>query len=138
MITRRLVVGNWKMNPSTLVDAKKLIRMVRRATVGLMQTDVVACPPYIYIPGVISKKDTTVALGAQNVSFDESGPHTGEISVSMLKDIGVQYVIVGHSEVRAAGDTDAQVARRTQTVLAAGLKAIVCVGEKVRDEGGAY
>jgi triosephosphate isomerase (TIM) len=138
MSTRRLIVGNWKMNPPTIAEAKKIIRMTRRAAAGLTQTDVVACPPFVFIPAVISKKDTLVAVGSQTVSFDEAGPHTGEVSVPMLKDVGAQYVIVGHSEIRAAGDTDAMVSRRIQAVLSGGLKAIVCVGETVRDEGGAY
>jgi triosephosphate isomerase len=138
MTSRRLIVGNWKMNPSTLEEAKKVIRMTRRVAAELAHTDVVACPPYVFIPAGLSKKDTTVPIGAQTVSLFEGGAHTGEVSALMLKDMGVQYVIVGHSEVRAAGDTDAQVSKRIQAALAAGLQVIVCVGETVRDEGGAY
>jgi triosephosphate isomerase (TIM) len=127
------------MNPSTLEEAKKIIKKTRRVATELMHTDVVACPPFVYIPAALSKKSPVVVpVGAQNVSADESGPHTGEVSAAMLANMGVEYVIIGHSEVRAAGDTDALVSRRIQAALSAGLKVIVCVGEKVRDEGGAY
>lgn len=138
MTTRRLIVGNWKMNPPTLEEAKKIIKLTRRVAAELVRTDVVACPPFIFIPAAISKKDSVVAVGSQTVSMDEAGAHTGEVAAAMLKNMEIQYAIVGHSEVRAAGDTDAMVSRRIQAALAGGLQVIVCVGEKVRDEGGAY
>ncbi len=139
MPTRKLVVGNWKMHPDTLDEAKKIIKMYRRVAPTLEGTDVVACPPYVFISACVSKKKPeSVAVGAQTVSYHEPGAYTGEASAVMLQDIGVEYVIVGHSEERAAGDTDEIVSKRMLAVLTAGLKPIVCVGETSRDETGSY
>ncbi len=136
---KRLIVGNWKMNPASLDEARKIIRKTRRVAGELKRTDVVACPPFVYIPASISRWDPkTLPVGAQSVSFDESGPHTGEVSATQLADMGVKYVIAGHSEVRASGDTDEMVSKRILATLSHGMTPIVCVGEKVRDEGGAY
>lgn len=138
-MSKKLIIGNWKMNPASLDEAKKIISKTRAAAGKLQNTDVVACPPFIYIPSAISKRDPdTLEVGAQTVSFEEGGPHTGEVSAVMLKNLGVRYVIVGHSEERAAGDTDEMVSKRVKAVLEVGMKAVLCVGEKVRDEGGAY
>jgi triosephosphate isomerase (TIM) len=138
-MTKRLVVGNWKMNPATLAEGKKIIQMYRRVAPTLAQTDLVACPSFVFVPACVSKKNPDcIAIGAQTVSFHEAGAHTGEVSASMLKDVGAEYVIIGHSEERAAGDTDEIISKRVQAALIAGLKPIVCVGEHVRDEAGAY
>jgi triosephosphate isomerase len=138
-MSKKLIIGNWKMNPASLDEAKTIIRKVRAAASKLQNTNVVACPPYVFIPAAISTRDPdTLEAGAQTVSFEEGGPHTGEVSAAMLKNLGVRYVIVGHSEERAAGDTDEMVSKRVKAVLEAGMKAVLCVGEKVHDEGGAY
>ncbi len=127
------------MNPGTLDEAKRLARKVRRTADGLSSTIVAICPPFLFVPASVPKrKPAKLHVGAQTVSDKESGAHTGEVSAAMLKDIGVEYVIVGHSEERAAGDTDARISQRIQRALEAGLSPIVCVGEKVRDEGGAH
>jgi len=136
---KKLVVGNWKMNPATLEEAKRIARKARRTAAGLARTEAVACPPFTFISAVAFKKKTPhFGLGAQTVSFEEGGPHTGEVGALMLKDIGVAYVIVGHSETRAAGDSDASIARRVKAVLDAGMTPILCVGEKSREESGAH
>ncbi len=138
-MSKKLIIGNWKMNPTTLDEAKTIIRKIRRVASVLEGTDVVACPPFVYIQSAISKNDpNTLKIGAQTVSFEEGGPHTGEVSTGMLHELGVAYVIVGHSEERASGDTDEMVAKRVKAVVEAGMKAVLCVGEKVHDEGGAY
>ncbi len=139
MSTRKLVVGNWKMNPTSLDEAKEIIRMYRRVAPTLTATDVVACPPYVFVPVCVSrKKPDTISIGAQTVSFHEAGAHTGEVGAEMLHEAGVEYVIIGHSEERAAGDTDQDVSQRMLAALDAGLKPIVCVGETIRDESGTY
>ena len=138
-MAKRLVVGNWKMNPSTQDEAKKIARMSRRTASQLTRTDVVACPPFVFVSACLSKKKPDpLGVGVQTVSFHEAGAHTGEVSAAMLKDLGVEYVIIGHSEERAAGDTDEMVSKRINAALSVGLKVIVCVGETVRDEAGAY
>ncbi len=139
MANKRLIVGNWKMNPGTLDEAKRLARKIRRASDALSRTIAVICPPFVFIPSSISKRGRTkLHVGSQTVSDKESGAHTGEVSAAMLKDVGVEYAIIGHSEERAAGDTDARISERLQRALDAGLTPIVCVGEKTRDEGGAH
>ncbi len=136
---KKLVIGNWKMNPATLDDAKKIIKKTRSIASKLNHTDVVACPPFVYIQSAISKRDpNTLKVGAQFVSYEDGGPHTGEVSATMLRDMGVKYVIAGHSEERARGDTDDMVARRVKAIVESGMNAVLCVGEKARDEGGVY
>lgn len=138
-MTKKLIIGNWKMNPSTIDEAKKIVRKIRSVAGRLEHTDVVACPPLVFIPVAISKRDpNTLKIGAQTVSYEEGGPHTGEVSTVMLSGLGVKYVIVGHSEERAVGDTDEMISRRVKAVVESGMTAVLCVGEKIRDEGGAY
>lgn len=97
--------------------------------------DVVVCVPAIDIPAVSEAlKGTNIGLGAENVHFAEKGAYTGEISAAMLKEYGVQYVIIGHSERRQYfGETDETVNKRTLTALNAGLTPIVCVGESLEE-----
>lgn len=136
---KKIIIGNWKMNPSSLEETKKIIRKTRACVHTLKSTEVVACPPFVYIPAGFSKKNPeNFKLGAQTVSSELGGPHTGEVSISMLKDLGVQYVIVGHSEERARGNTDDIVSKKIKAVVEAGMYAVLCVGEKIRDEAGLY
>ncbi len=136
----KLVVGNWKMNPATVAEAKKIASRIKIATAKLEHTDVVICPPLAFIAPCSGRgKHHKMLMGAQTVSPEtESGPHTGEVSVMMLRDLGVEYVIVGHSEQRKRGDTDEMVSRRLKAVLESGLTPILCIGETVRDDSGAY
>ena len=117
-MSKTLIVGNWKMNPSTLDDAKRIIKKTRRVAGNLKNTEVVACPQFVFIPVAISKRDpNTLKIGAQTVSSEDGGAHTGEVSVTMLRDIGVKYVIAGHSEERARGDSDDVVARKIKAIV---------------------
>ncbi len=143
MSNKKIVVGNWKMNPGTVDEAKRIARKTRRAASKLEHTDAVVCPPFPFILAAASrKKYLHYHLGAQSASFETGGAHTGEVSANVLRDIGVEYVIVGHSETRREGanigDTDETVSNRVIAVLEAGMKAILCVGEKNRDESGAH
>lgn len=136
---RPLIIGNWKMNPDTITDAKKLFTQIKQAAKKNSQADVVIATPYVFLSEL--KKITpgnNFFLGAQNVSFEIKGAHTGEVSMAMLSDCGVAYVIVGHSERRAAGESDEAVAKKIQTVLKAKAIPVVCVGEKVRDGQGNF
>jgi triosephosphate isomerase len=140
MSKRTLVVGNWKMNPATLEEARTIIRKTRHVAAELIRTDVVMCPPFVFISAGSTRADSAHSyLGAQSVSrHREEGSHTGEVGIHMLRDMNVEYVIVGHSEERARGVTDADVAQTVAAVVQEGLTAIVCVGEHARDEGGLY
>lgn len=139
MANNKLIVGNWKMNPETLFDAKRIATKTRNIAKSLTNIHVVVCPPFVFASAAVNRnKMDNYHLGAQTVSINENGPYTGEISATMLKSLDVEYVIVGHSEERAAGDTDEIVSKRLARAVDAGLTAVVCVGERSRDEEGSH
>ena len=132
-----IIAGNWKMN-NTAKEGVALVNAIR-PLVTEARCEVVVCVPAIDIPAVAEALEgSNIALGAQNVHFAEKGAYTGEISAAMLKEYGVEYVIIGHSERRQYfGETDETVNRRTLAALAAGLTPIVCIGETLEErEGG--
>lgn len=135
-----LVVGNWKMNPPTIAAAKRLFLDIHKR-LGTRPTSVrvVIAPPFPFIGGLSELSPSKrIALGAQGVYFESEGAHTGEVSISMLKSVGASYVIIGHSESRARGETDLDIYKDTQQVLGHRVNAIVCVGETERDKAGNY
>ena len=125
-----LVAGNWKMNGSAAGSRALVSGIVDGAPAGAGYRMLV-CPPFAYLASVADLlKGSNVALGAQNVSQFESGAYTGEISPGMLKDVGCEYVIVGHSDRRAMyGESSEIVAAKFVAAQAAGLTPILCVGE---------
>ena len=129
MLRKPIIAGNWKMN-NTIEETKALITglipLVKDA-----KCDVVICTPYTDLATAVEMtKGTNIKVGAENVHWAEKGAFTGEISAKMLCELGVEYVIIGHSERRQYfGETDATVNQRTIAALNAGLKPIVCVGE---------
>ena len=132
-----IIAGNWKMN-NTIAATKALITdllpLVKDA-----KCDVVICTPYTDLATAVEMtKGSNVKVGAENVHWAEKGAFTGEISADMLLELGVEYVIIGHSERRQYfGETDQTVNMRVKTALAKGLKPIVCVGETLEErEGG--
>ncbi len=138
-MSKKLIVGNWKMNPGTLAEAKKIAAKIKHMAPDLTNSETVIAPPFPFIASCSPRKPVkNFRMGAQSVSYEEGGPHTGEVGAAMLRDIGVEYVIVGHSEERKAGDSDGIVSKRLKAVLESRLIPIVCVGEAVRDENGAY
>jgi triosephosphate isomerase len=134
---RTLIAGNWKMNGSLAANAVLMAGLRQGASDD--SVDVAVCVPAPYLAQCAAAlRDSSIGLGAQDVSAHASGAYTGEVSVGMLQDFDCRYVIVGHSERRSYhGETSAAVARKTQAVLAAGLVPIVCVGETLeeRDAG---
>lgn len=136
---KKMIVGNWKMNPTTLEEAKRLFKSIKNDADTLKATDVVLCPPFVYIPALLNTRtETSVSIGAQDVYFEEQGSFTGEVSPLMLKDLGVTHVIIGHSERRARGETDESISKKVLLALEHGLRPILCVGEKERDEQGGH
>ncbi len=128
-IRKAVIAGNWKMN-KTRPEAKTLIE----ALVPLAKDagcEVVICVPFTNLETAVElTKGTNIKVGAQNCHFAKSGAYTGEISADMLTEVGVEYVVLGHSERRQYfGETDETVNKRTKAALEAGLKPIVCVGE---------
>ena len=128
-LRKAVIAGNWKMN-KTPSEAKELLTQIA-PLVKDAQCEVVACVPYVDLAvAVEAVKGTNIKIGAENAHWEEKGAFTGEISTGMLKEVGVEYVVLGHSERRQYfGETDETVNKRTKAALAAGLKPIVCVGE---------
>ena len=128
-LRKAVIAGNWKMN-KTPSEAKELLNAIA-PLVKDADCEVIACVPYVDLCTAIETvKGTNIKIGAENCHWAESGAFTGEISTGMLKELGVEYVVLGHSERRQYfGETDETVNKRTKAALAAGLKPIVCVGE---------
>ena len=137
-LRRAVIAGNWKMN-NTPSQAKALIEEMK-PLVADANCDVVLCVPFIDIPAAVeAAKGSNIKIGAENVHFKASGAYTGEISADMLKEAGVEYVVIGHSERRQYfGETDQTVNLRSLAALNAGLKAIICVGETLEQRELGY
>jgi len=127
---RLLVAGNWKMHGSR-ADNAALVGEILRADVAEAGPEILLCPPFVYLWEVGRLlRDSSVALGAQDVCAEPLGAHTGEVSAGMLKDVGCTHVVVGHSERRALyGEDDQLVARKFMAAQREGLTPILCVGE---------
>ena len=133
-----IIAGNWKMN-KTPSEARELVTALAPLVKDAV-CDVVVCTPAVNFAAVSEAiKGTNIKLGAQNMHWKESGAYTGELSTAMLKECGVEYVILGHSERRQYfGETDATVNLRTLAAVKAGLTPIVCVGEKKEEREAGY
>ncbi len=136
-----LMAGNWKMNktiPEAIVLTQQLCNQCNR---NWDDVDIVVCPPAIDLKSVYTVIDfdkTKIAVGAQNVHWEESGAYTGEISVPMIEEVGCEYCIVGHSERREMfNETDTGVNMKVKALVQADIAPIVCVGESLsmRDSG---
>ena len=136
-LRKAVIAGNWKMN-KTPDEAKEIINAMK-PLVADADCDVVLCVPYIDIfAAQEAAKGSNIKIGAENCHWAESGAFTGEVSAPMLKSIGVEYVIIGHSERRQYfGETDETVNKRVRAALDSGLKVILCVGELLseREQG---
>ncbi len=139
MSTRhRIVAGNWKMHGSRAENHALVEALLGSGTIDARASCVI-CPPFVYLSELArSLKGSAISLGAQDVCADSHGAFTGEVSAAMLRDVGCEYVLVGHSERRALyGEDDAVVARKFASAQARGLTPILCVGEQLaeRDAG---
>ena len=130
-LRKAIIAGNWKMN-KTRPEAKELLEAIKPLVANADgKVEVIACVPFTNLePAINTTSGSNVKIGAENEHFEKSGAYTGEISADMLVELGVEYVVIGHSERRQYfGETDETVNKRTKAALAAGLKPIVCVGE---------
>ena len=133
MVRQKIIAGNWKMNGS-LASVEKLITGLV-SSINTNDIEVIVSPsfPYLSIANDLLAP-SSIKIAAQNISYEQSGAFTGEVSVSMLQDFGVEYVLVGHSERRALfGETNEIVAKKTEAVLAAKLTPILCIGETLEE-----
>ncbi len=132
-----VVAGNWKMN-KTPAETGEFIKELAPSVAGA-EAEVIACVPFVCLSEAIAAaKGTNIKIGAQNLHFEDSGAFTGEVSADMLVSMGVEYVIIGHSERREYfGETDVTVNKKLIKAIEKGLKPIVCVGESLeqREQG---
>ena len=128
-----IIAGNWKMN-NDIFETEKLMNTLLPLVAGA-EAEVVFCPTYLGLQKAVEMaKDSNVGIGAQNMHFEKSGAFTGEISGEMLKAIGVQYVLIGHSERREYfNETDETVNKKAVKALALGITPIVCCGETLAE-----
>lgn len=128
---RRLIAGNWKMN-GTIASLSEIVKLDEMVTTDIARgCDVLICPPATLLrPAKSSAPAGRIAIGAQDCHAEKSGAFTGDLSAEMLVEAGARYIIVGHSERRAAhGETDADVCAKAEAAIGAGAVAIICVGE---------
>ena len=135
---KTVIAGNWKMN-MTATETKKFAEDLKKIMPRAKWCDTLICVPACNISVAMKAfKDLKISVGAENVYFEEKGAYTGEISADMLTDLGVEYVVIGHSERRQYfAETNETVNKRTKAALAGGLKPIICVGESLdqREQG---
>lgn len=139
MIRRPLIAGNWKMH-LTLDEAVQLARAVAAACGTITDRDIMIAPPFTSLASVATAvKGSNLRVGAQNVAWEKEGAYTGEISPTMLKDLGVNMALIGHSERRHIfGEDDTMINRRLRAALDSGIEPILCIGETLNDrEAGA-
>ncbi len=131
---KKVIAGNWKMNMD-LGSGTELVRTLREQLLPLKKSKVIFCPPFPLLAPIYELiKDTQFGLGGQNLHWEEKGAFTGEVSAAMLKSVGCQYVIIGHSERRKYfHETDEVVNKKLKRALLSGLKQIVCVGETLEE-----
>ena len=136
----KLIVGNWKMFPHTLDEAKVIFAAHRKSVKGLIRAKMVLCPPSLFIEPIakMEKGKRSIVIGAQNAFYEDEGARTGEISPPQVRSVGATYVILGHSERRALGETDEVIAKKAVQANRSKLTVILCVGERSRDEAGSY
>lgn len=136
---KKLIVGNWKLYISSLAEGKKILRRIDKSFPRGVKSTVVICPPVALAVALrASYGGRRIAFGTQDASFEIDGSHTGEISPRQLKESGIEYVILGHMERRAKGDTDEIVSKKAAAALSVRLHPIVCVGEPERDKEGHF
>jgi triosephosphate isomerase len=145
MTQKPLIIANWKCNPTSQKEAGHLFGAVERGLRETTEAEVVICPPFVWLfsfypqPAKDSRKKMSpdlgqIKLGGQDCHWENKGAYTGEVSPAMLKDLGCQYVILGHSERRRYfQETDEMINRKIKAALKAGLRPVLCIGEEVRD-----
>lgn len=136
-MAKKLVIGNWKMNPSTVKEADKLFSAVAKSISRIKKTEIIICPPVIYLER-LKKLSKKISLGAQDAFWGDVGAFTGGVSGEMLYNLGIRYVILGHSERRALGESNGDINKKLKAALSSGLTPILCIGETERDVSHEY
>jgi len=136
---KKTVVANWKMNPQTFEEAKKLFSGVVKNLSTIKGVETVVCPPLVYLSELAyAYQGKKVVFGAQDTFWETKGSHTGSVSPIQIKGTDAAYVIIGHSERRALGENNERVNKKVVSALKSGLRVILCVGEHKRDDHGTH
>lgn len=137
---KKIIVANWKMNPRTSSEALKIFEEIKPIALRAKKVQTVICPSFLYLESLRKKfRGNKIALGAQDLFWEKgTGAFTGEISAEQLIASGASYVILGHSERRALGETNEIINKKVSTALKAGLKVLLCIGEENRDREGKH
>jgi triosephosphate isomerase len=134
----KIIIANWKMNPQSKKEAESLFMGTSKLLKNIKNVEIIICPPfpYLYIKDKIKNKN--IKLGSQDVFYEKEGSFTGEVSLSMVKNFGTEFVLVGHSERRVLGDTDSIINKKIIASLKSKINPILCIGESKRDSNGFY
>ncbi|MFA5871439.1 MAG: triose-phosphate isomerase [Parcubacteria group bacterium] len=135
-MNKRIVIGNMKMNPVSSAEMDRYLETLKKELKGkeFEKTELVICPPVIYFEKILALKIKNIELGAQNIFWEYQGAYTGEISASMVKNMGAKYSMVGHSERRRYfGETEEIINLKLKAILKCGLRAVLCIGESLED-----
>lgn len=137
---KKIVIANWKMNPVSLSEAKKIFLGIKKELKGVRGVEVVIAPPapFIALLAGLKPQSSLLRFGAQDVFWENKGSFTGEIGAKQLKEVGVSYAIVGHSERRKLGESNEEISKKLLAASKEGLRAVLCVGEDKRDSHGDY
>ncbi len=133
---KKLIVGNMKMNPVSSVEFERYLDALEKEIKGkkFEKAEIVICPPAIYFKQFLDRKLKNIKLGAQNIFWEYQGAYTGEISSGMVKNMGAQYSMVGHSERRKYFGEDEEIINlKLKAILKSGLRAILCIGENIEE-----
>jgi triosephosphate isomerase (TIM) len=136
---KNIIVGNMKMNPVSAVEFERYLDALEKEIKGknFEKTEILICPPVIYFKQLLDRKFKNIMFGAQNVFWEYQGAYTGEISAGMVKAMGAQYSMVGHSERRKYfGEKEEIINLKLKAILKSGLRAILCIGEDIEERKG--
>jgi triosephosphate isomerase (TIM) len=135
----KIIVANWKSGPDNLFEAKKNLTEIKKIKINNKKIIPIICIPNIYLDTLTRNyRGSNLKFGVQNISHTESGELTAETTAKMLKDLKINYAIVGHSERRRLGENDNLISQKIMNALKNKITPIVCIGEKERDVGGEY
>jgi len=136
---KTIVVANWKMKPPTFKDARKLFEATKKTAEKCPKISLIIAPPAIYLHALASNyRGKKISFATQNAHAEANGAFTGETSIAQARDVGAEYVLVGHSERRAMGETNEATGKKVSAVLAQKMTPILCVGETKRESSGEY
>lgn len=138
---QKIIIGNWKMNPQSLEDARRIFLSISKSIKPSKKTNIVICPSFVHITELAksaAKQHSFISFGVQNFFAEPQGSYTGEISIDMVRDAGAAYAIIGHSERRKLGETDGMINQKIKLALKKKITPVVCIGETIRDEEGLY